>query len=40
MQIEGVLHEFSSLPGVLEDVTDIVLTSRASICGMLMAEGS
>jgi DNA-directed RNA polymerase subunit alpha len=28
MQIEGVLHEFSSLPGVLEDVTDIVLNVK------------
>ncbi len=27
-QIEGVLHEFSSLPGVLEDVTDIVLNIK------------
>ena len=28
MQIEGVLHEFSSLPGVLEDVTDVVLNVK------------
>src|SRR4051794_9356243 len=28
IQIEGVLHEFSSLPGVLEDVTDIVLNVK------------
>src|SRR4029077_18564401 len=28
VQIEGVLHEFSSLPGVLEDVTDIVLNVK------------
>src|SRR6202795_5385320 len=28
MQMEGVLHEFSSLPGVLEDVTDIVLNVK------------
>ena len=28
IQIEGVLHEFSSLPGVLEDVTDIVLNIK------------
>src|SRR6202030_2422540 len=27
--IEGVLHEFSSLPGVLEDVTDIVLNVKS-----------
>jgi DNA-directed RNA polymerase subunit alpha len=29
MQIEGVLHEFSSLPGVLEDVTDMVLNVKS-----------
>ena len=28
VQIEGVLHEFSSVPGVLEDVTDIVLNIK------------
>jgi DNA-directed RNA polymerase subunit alpha len=28
IKIEGVLHEFSSLPGVLEDVTDIVLNIK------------
>jgi DNA-directed RNA polymerase subunit alpha len=28
VQIEGVLHEFSSLPGVLEDVTDVVLNIK------------
>jgi DNA-directed RNA polymerase subunit alpha len=26
--IEGVLHEFSSIPGVVEDVTDIILSLR------------
>jgi DNA-directed RNA polymerase subunit alpha len=26
--IEGVLHEFSSIPGVVEDVTDIILNLR------------
>ncbi|MCY4396462.1 MAG: DNA-directed RNA polymerase subunit alpha [Rhodospirillaceae bacterium] len=29
IQIEGVLHEFSSISGVLEDVTDIVLNVKA-----------
>ncbi len=29
VQIEGVLHEFSSIPGVLEDVTDIVLNIKS-----------
>ncbi len=28
IQIEGVLHEFSSVPGVGEDVTDIILNLR------------
>ena len=29
VQIEGVLHEFSSIPGVREDVTDIVLNVKS-----------
>ena len=29
VQIDGVLHEFSSIPGVREDVTDIVLNIKA-----------
>lgn len=28
VQIEGVLHEFSSMPGVVEDVTDLVLNLK------------
>src|SRR5450432_392993 len=28
IQIEGVLHEFSSIPGVREDMTDIVLNVK------------
>jgi len=28
IQIDGVLHEFSSIPGVIEDVTDIVLNIK------------
>ncbi len=28
VRIEGVLHEFSSIPGVLEDVTDIILNIK------------
>ncbi len=28
VQIDGVLHEFSSIPGVLEDVTDIILNIK------------
>ena len=38
LQIEGVLHEFSSLPGVLEDVTDVVLNVK-SICLRMHGEG-
>jgi DNA-directed RNA polymerase subunit alpha len=30
IQIDGILHEFSSLPGVREDITDLVLNSRKS----------
>ncbi len=29
IQIEGVLHEFTSIPGVREDVTDVVLNIKA-----------
>ena len=29
IQVDGVLHEFSSIPGVREDVTDIVLNVKA-----------
>jgi len=29
IKIEGVLHEFSSIPGVREDVTDVVLNIKA-----------
>ena len=29
VHIDGVLHEFSSIPGVLEDVTDIVLNVKS-----------
>src|SRR5512135_2668350 len=28
VKIDGVLHEFSSLPGVVEDVTDIILNLK------------
>lgn len=28
MRIEGVLHEFSAMPGVVEDITDIVLNYK------------
>ncbi|HCI48558.1 MAG: DNA-directed RNA polymerase subunit alpha [Alphaproteobacteria bacterium RIFCSPLOWO2_01_FULL_45_8] len=29
IQIEGVVHEFSSIPGVMEDVTDIILNIKS-----------
>ncbi len=38
VQIDGVLHEFSSIPGVREDVTDIVLNIK-SIGLKMEAEG-
>ena len=28
VKIEGVLHEFSTIPGVVEDVTDIILNLK------------
>jgi DNA-directed RNA polymerase subunit alpha len=31
VQIEGVLHEFSTLPGVSEDITDIVLNLKGIV---------
>ncbi len=39
VQIDGVLHEFSAIPGVREDVTDIVLNIK-SLDIRLSAEGS
>jgi len=39
VQIDGVLHEFSAIPGVHEDVTDIVLNIK-SLDIKLSAEGS
>ena len=36
IQIDGVLHEFSSIPGVREDVTDIVLNVKAIACGCML----
>jgi DNA-directed RNA polymerase subunit alpha len=38
VHIDGVLHEFSSIPGVREDVTDIVLNNKA-ISIKMQAEG-
>ncbi|NQV22010.1 MAG: DNA-directed RNA polymerase subunit alpha [Rhodospirillales bacterium] len=38
LQIEGVLHEFSSIPGVREDVTDVVLNIKELAIAM-HAEG-
>lgn len=39
VQIEGVLHEFSTVPGVAEDVTDIVLNLKGVVT-TLHKEGS
>ena len=38
IQIDGVLHEFSSIPGVREDVTDVVLNVK-SLALRMHAEG-
>src|SRR4249919_867143 len=32
VRIEGVAHEFTTLPGVREDVTDIVLNLKNMVC--------
>src|SRR3989449_6623300 len=32
VKIEGVAHEFTTLPGVREDVTDILLNLKSMIC--------
>ena len=29
VKIEGILHEFSTIPGVLEDVTDIIINLKS-----------
>ena len=29
MQVDGVLHEFSSIPGMIEDVTEFVLNIKS-----------
>jgi DNA-directed RNA polymerase subunit alpha len=34
VRIEGVAHEFSTIKGVTEDVTDIVLTLKGIVCRM------
>ena len=39
VQIDGVLHEFSSIPGVREDVTDIVLNIK-EIAIRMQGEGA
>ena len=39
IQVQGVVHEFSSIPGVREDVTDLVLNIKG-ICVAMSGEGS
>jgi DNA-directed RNA polymerase subunit alpha len=34
VRIEGVAHEFSTIPGIKEDVTDIVLNLKEIVCRM------
>jgi DNA-directed RNA polymerase subunit alpha len=38
MQIEGVVHEFSSVPGVAEDITDIILNIKSIVLKMHSTE--
>ena len=38
VKIEGVLHEFSSIPGIVEDVTDIILNIKGILPRTLAAE--
>ncbi len=38
VQIKGVLHEFSTIPGVREDVTDIILNIK-EVCVKLHSDG-
>ena len=33
VKIEGVLHEFSTIPGITEDVTSIILSQSTCIWG-------
>jgi len=39
VKIEGVLHEFSTIPGVVEDVTDIILNIKQLKIKLHSAEG-
>ena len=39
IQVQGVVHEFSSVPGVREDVTDLVLNIKG-VCVSMSSEGS
>ena len=32
VRIEGVQHEFTTIPGVREDVTDVILNLRELVC--------
>ena len=38
VKIEGVLHEFSSIPGIVEDVTDIILNIKGILPRTLASE--
>ena len=38
-KLEGVLHEFSTLPGVIEDLTDIVLNLKGVLIRSASLEG-
>lgn len=38
IKIEGIVHEFSSIPGVVEDVPDIILNIKSIVVKMLAIE--
>lgn len=38
VKIEGAMHEFCALPGVVEDVTDIILNLKKVLCKMYSRE--
>ena len=39
IKIAGVQHEFSTIPGVKEDVTEIVLNIKGIICKAVHCDG-
>lgn len=38
IRIDGVKHEFATIPGVLEDVTNIILNLKKSVSNILLKQ--